>query len=327
MPQTFHPIAFALLATTVLNGCGGGGDEVGALSLTFTPPSIGLAVSGSPRLTTLSNTGALPIEQLTLTADGLPAGTTFFHNCPDRLEPGASCGLELRPGDQPSAAPGDTAARPATVRVSSASAPPAALPVSVITHGSVYQGGYVFAIDDSTPIGGSIGGKVAGLTDLPGQHNWSPALGVVGVGGLDVAGPNSCDGATDGACNTARIVALHGSGTYAAALCTDSTEGGQDDWYLPTLCELGYDLNTSAPGHFCGTPAQPRLAGNIRSNLIDLQPPVGNFDANLRWSSNERAGDPDVWALASSTVLQDPFAGGHKVLAERLVRCVRPLTP
>jgi hypothetical protein len=325
MTQTFHPIAFALLAATVLNGCGGGGDEVGSLS--FTPPAIGLAVSGTPRLATLSNTGALPIAQLTLTPEGLPAGTTLIHNCPDRLEPHASCRLMLLPGDQPSAVPGDDTARPATVRVSSLSAPPAALPVSVVTLGSVYQGGYVFAIDDSTPIGGSIGGKVAGLSDLPGQHHWSPALGAAGVSGLDVAGPNSCDGATDGACNTARIVALHGSGTYAAALCTDSTEGGQDDWYLPTLCELGYDLNTTAPGNFCGTQQQPRLANNIRSNLIDLQPPVGHFDANLRWSSNERAGDPDLWALASSTTTQDAFAGGGKVTAERLVRCVRPLTP
>ncbi|MBA4211699.1 MAG: hypothetical protein C0449_01325 [Polaromonas sp.] len=324
MTQTFHPIAFALLAATVLNGCGGGGDEVGSLS--FTPPAMGLAVSGTPRLATLSNTGALPIAQLTLAPEGLPAGTTLIHNCPDRLEPQASCRLMLLPGDQPSAAPGDAAARPATVRVSSASAPMAALLVSVITHGSVYQGGFVFAIDDSTPIGGSIGGKVAGLSDLPGQHHWSPALGAAGVGGLDVAGPNSCDGATDGACNTARIVALHGSGTYAAALCTDSTEGGHSDWYLPTLCELGYDL-TIAPENFCGTGQQPRLADNIRSNLIDLQSPVGNFDANLRWSSNERAADPDLWALASSTTTQNAFAGGQKVLAERLVRCVRPLTP
>lgn len=68
MTQTFHPIAFALLAATVLNGCGGGGDEVGSLS--FTPPAIGLAVSGTPRLATLSNTGALPIAQLTLTPEG-----------------------------------------------------------------------------------------------------------------------------------------------------------------------------------------------------------------------------------------------------------------
>ena len=72
---------------------------------------------------------------------------------------------------------------------------------------------------------------------------------------------------------------------------------------------------------------QPRLANNLRSNLIVLQPPVGHFDANLRWSSNERAGDPDLWALASSTTTQDAFAGGGKVTAERLVRCVRPLTP
>lgn len=325
MAQAFHPIALVLLAGTALNGCGGGGgDEVDAL--TFSPPALGLAVSGSARLSTLSNTGALPIEQLTLTATGLPNGTTLLHNCPGQLAPQASCTVMLLPGDQPSASPGDNTARPATVRVSSVSVPPATLPVSVVTHGSAYQGGYVFAIDDSTPISGSIGGKVVGLTDLPGLHNWSPAPGVVGVGGGDIAGPDSCDGATDGVCNTARIVALHGSGTYAAALCTDSTEGGQDDWYLPTLCELGYDLNT-APENFCGTQAQPRLADNIRSNLIDLQPPVGNFDVNLRWSSNERAGDPDVWALASSTVQQDAFGGGHKVTAERLVRCVRRLTP
>ena len=176
MSSALRSFAPAALAVTVLGGCGGGSQVPPPA---FSSPSLTLAVSGMPRQVTLSNDSALPIEQLRFTTEGLPGGTSVFHNCPVELKPRASCGLMVVPGSRPSAAPGDVAARPATVRAVSANLPTATLAVAVITHGSVHAGGYVFSIDDSTPITASVGGKVAGLSDLPGLHNWSPAEGAV----------------------------------------------------------------------------------------------------------------------------------------------------
>ncbi len=49
--------------------------------------------------------------------------------------------------------------------------------VVILNYACINQGGYVYAVDDSTPITGSINGKVAALTDqvTPGAPgiNWS----------------------------------------------------------------------------------------------------------------------------------------------------------
>jgi len=49
--------------------------------------------------------------------------------------------------------------------------------------------------------------------------------------------------------NTNKIVAIQGTGTYAAKLCYDLVSGGYSDWYLPSVGELNkLYLNKSAIG-------------------------------------------------------------------------------
>jgi hypothetical protein len=104
----------------------------------------------------------------------------------------------------------------------------------VLTFGSVYQGGFVFSIDDTTPNTANIGGKVVALSDQSSGDIW-------GGFGTDVDASNyenSSSGANDGAANTATIVDALGISTYAAELCVILNSNGYTDWYLPSICEL-----------------------------------------------------------------------------------------
>jgi len=68
--------------------------------------------------------------------------------------------------------------------------------------------------------------------------------------------------------------------------------GGNTDWYLPAICEEGYDGANLSNG--CGTSGSPTLQ-NMQSNLVDIGD-VGNLDF-VYWSSTEYSGDPviDAW--------------------------------
>lgn len=57
------------------------------------------------------------------------------------------------------------------------------------------------------------------------------------------AGGTSITGATglelgNGAVNTAKILAVHGTAAHAASLCANYKGGGKTDWYLPSKKEL-----------------------------------------------------------------------------------------
>jgi len=55
----------------------------------------------------------------------------------------------------------------------------------------------------------------------------------------------------NGQANTTAIVAAQGAGSYAAKLCNDLTEGGYNDWFLPSKDELDkLYLNRDAIGGF-----------------------------------------------------------------------------
>jgi hypothetical protein len=43
---------------------------------------------------------------------------------------------------------------------------------------------------------------------------------------------------TTGEFNTQLIIEAQGSGTYAASICDNATDGGKTDWYLPSIDEL-----------------------------------------------------------------------------------------
>lgn len=235
----------------------------------------------------------------------------------------------------------------------------------------------MFAVDDTTQTTGSIGGKVASLTDESGAIIWS-SNGTAGSVSYDIipwigetsssnttysnaqsvfdttysnagTGPGrfpfppqssfdtTCDGATQGACNSGNILALYNTyitnygGTYilapgqtslnqyAAGLCSALSDG----WYLPAICEMGYGSSE------CGTKLSPTLQ-NMQSNLVD----AGNIggltsggSAGLYWSSTESSGNSqnDAWlqVFASGGGFQNGGDKGNQLG----VRCARALTP
>ena len=55
--------------------------------------------------------------------------------------------------------------KPITLRISGTNSNRLAPTLNVLMYGSVYQGGYIYAVDDTTPCTISIGGKLAALNN------------------------------------------------------------------------------------------------------------------------------------------------------------------
>jgi hypothetical protein len=108
---------------------------------------------------------------------------------------------------------------------------------------------------------------------------------------------------------------------YAAGLCKQAISGSSD-WYLPAICEMGYDTLSQASG--CGTSGAPTLQ-NIQSSLIDssgFSAPAGDY-----WSSTEDSGLPLDYAWGQHFAASGDCnqVGGNKFLLLG-VRCSRALT-
>ncbi len=89
--------------------------------------------------------------------------------------------------------------------------------------GELYGGGVVFHVDETGQHG-----LIVSLNDLSTSAQW-------GLNGTDVT---NCESTTDGASNTAAIVAAGCLSTDAAGLCDAYSAGGFTDWYLPAIFEL-----------------------------------------------------------------------------------------
>lgn len=333
MNRPFQLTAVALSAS-VLAACGGGGGSAErpptAAVLAVSTESLTLVTSGTARRITVSNQGDLPILALEATAAGLPEGSSLEWNCPAELEGGASCDLVITPGAIPTAVPGHPAPAPGTVQVTSSNTPGIDVPVSVLTYGSLHQGGYVFALNDTTASTTSAEGKVLSTADLASWSVWSPTLvAIPGVSDNSAAGPDSCDGAVDGRCNTARILSTYPSAgrDFAAAQCADHRDGGFTDWYLPALCELTYGSSDPANPEqaLCGTPSNPLLADNARSRLYD-QGLFGTASPLWYWSSTQRSLNEASNAAAARFAL-GANAFPLKDATSLPVRCARAISP
>jgi hypothetical protein len=107
-----------------------------------------------------------------------------------------------------------------------------------ITIGSSYGGGIVFYVD-----GTGAHGLIAATSDQSSGIPWNNGSNIL-------IGASS----TDGAVNTAAIIAAQGSGTYAASLAHSYTGGGYTDWYLPSENELNLlTAQASIVGGFLNT--------------------------------------------------------------------------
>ena len=337
------------------------------LSLAETPPNTTLSISLSTlalatqgiltdasgagnqvsraRKLIITNTGAVTAMDVNYTlAPPLPAGTTVSPLSCGNIPAGGTCELTVTPGNTPTAA-ANIAPVPSVLTVQGGNTPTAVSSnIIVLTYGNRYQGGFVFAIDDTTVDTVSIGGKVAALSDqaapFPNGIIWS-SDGMGGtafdaIPGIDetsteavpspaLPNPNpsnfvGCNGATDGLCNVSNTFKQYPTipnNEYAAGLCSATIEGF-NDWYLPAICEMGFGIAQ------CGAQASPTLQ-NMQSNLVD-NGDVGSL-AGFHWSSTVDSYVPqyDAWSQFFATgggssqgdVVKDTPDG---------VRCVRALT-
>ena len=317
--------------------------------------TLALKTSGVARTITFTNTGSSTASSVTYTpSPALPEGTTITPTSCGNIAPTGTCVLTITPGATPSAPAYDTNPTPITLSVQGTNTNTLTPTLNIVTLASVYQSGFIYSIDDSTPATGSIGGKVAAVTDQAAAYSngiiWSSdgsgtTVSNIAIFGISetstIASPNpstgqitgqsACDGRTDGACDTTNIVTYYNANRaaggaaptpltqYASGLCKASI-GGYTDWYLPAICEMGPASNGF--GCVSGTP-------NIVTNLPSLLTSCtgssclsGNY-----WSSTEDSGIPTDYAWD-----QNFASGGGSVQYYDLktltlgVRCSRALT-
>lgn len=327
-------VRYALACVTLsLLACGGNpGREPATLSVSVAelalaarnPAALPTPIPGNPRVLTVTNTSSITAQAVAVDPSVvLPAGTTVTSNCGE-LAPGGRCTVTLTPGTVATTAP-------IALTIRGRNTDTVAPVVQVLAYGSAYQGGYVFALDDTMPHTGSVGGAVAAKRDLAVYVPWS--INSDAIAGVDERSTAPCNGATDGTCNTQTILAHYGASNinpllYAAGQCSAFSDEGYGDWYLPAVCEMGVDENNSSSG--CGSRAAPRQQ-NVFTNLVD-KGDIGRMVGSVYWTSTNSNAAPLADAWAQYFPLAGPGTQSFHVPFDRdgtnlMQRCVRAITP
>ena len=303
----------AVQTCSVTNGAGTlGGSDVSNVALNCVTNTTTLSVSattivpvdGVSAALTVTNTGANPAVNVVATLPGGWTGVTQDASNCAIVAAGDTCTLAFT-SSIPYVAQGTIAVTGDNI----ASPPTFALAFSM-------SGYLVFAV----PTGSTA--LVVGASDAA-TSAWSQ--GSDNVPGITeqstVAGGAACDGASDGACDTAQIVARYGAplSSYAAGDCDGITADNTGavavgTWYLPAICELGgagQDADCAA-----GVP-------NIDTNLLQL-----GFSglSGYYWSSTEVSYFPTSYTFLES------FGGGGSMQYHAAkfynfgVRCARSMT-
>ncbi|HCR5325521.1 TPA: DUF1566 domain-containing protein [Legionella pneumophila] len=289
------------------------------LALSINSPGADPALSGNARIIRIENTGSIPANNVQVSTSGFPAGTSITNNdCTGTLNAGATCDITITPGGTASpdnsanactTSPG-TEPEPTIVTVSADNAPSTNVNVLVLGYGCIYQGGFLFSVDDSTPNTGSISGKVAALTDeeeSPGDFffQWATELN-----------DTAADSITDGLANTNALATPEGQ-YPAAQVCLNKNDQGFTDWFMPAICELGRYVTLGSDAG-CGN-TNPNLYTTLHTNNL------GGFAFDDYRSSSEFSGNP-----TNDACLQIFVGGGQGVVnkvSDLRVRCVRAFTP
>ena len=326
----------------------------------------GTPTSGVARTITVTNTGSNATSNLSISYPAWPSNDTqATSDCGASLAASATCTITITPGsiatsdvnNQPCTT--GTAPVAQTITISADNASTVSTTAVILGYGCIYQGGYVYALDDTTLASTSVGGKVA---TTPDQAN--PSSGIIwssdGTGGTSqiaiygisetstsssanpspntippsedpqpVPGQTACNGNTDGSCDTNNIYVYYqttalnypiNNSLYATGLCKQPISG-HSDWYLPAICEMGYGISTPCGGDGAGAHPPPTLQ-NMQSNLVEtLNILSGNY-----WSSTEASGNPvsGAWIQTFSMNGATQFAF-YKIFTYG-VRCSRALT-
>ena len=315
----------------------------------------GTPASGTARTLTVSNTGSYTATNFSLTYPTWPSGTIAISDCGSSLAPASSCTITITPGNtatsdgtNPCTTTG-TAPIPQDISINADNASTVSSSVLILGYGCIYQGGYVYALDDTTATSTSVGGNVAATSDQatpfsPGiiwSSNGSGGASFIAIYGISetstilspnpssgqVSGQTACNGNTDGLCDSNNIFIYYennatghpiNTSSYAAGLCKQ-TISTYADWYLPAICELGY---SNGPSNGCGTSGTPTLQ-NMQSNLVDNL----NLLSSSYWSATEYSSLPNIQAWIETFATGGASNQSAAVKGGALgVRCSRALT-
>ena len=286
-----------------------------ALSVNCPAPSASCtfsnaALTGTPRTITITNTSSNTAINVTYSTTLLPSGTSISPaNC-GNIAAGNTCILTITPGQTASTTE-------TTLSVSGTNTNTVAPTLNILTYGSIYQGGYLFSMDDTTSTTGSAGGKILSLNDQSSGTAWDP--GCPGSCTTSINANSSTDGLTNSINAYNALSLTHPANTYAVGLCLNVLIDDYNDWYLPAICEMGYDSSSSQP---CGDVTNPTLQ-NIQSNLVDngILPLVDSY-----WSSTQTFSvDPNIYATYNDFGAGGTQHGDFKEISF-FVRCIRQLS-
>lgn len=350
--QCYQPSEANRLSVTLSQGPALLNASVADLALSVT----GLSVpSGSPRIITITNNGGFPATNLTMNYPTWPTGTTVdaSSTCVNggTLVAGGSCTIVIKPGaSSTSNCTTGILPTPDVITVSANNSAPISINALVLAYGCQYQGGFLYAVDDTTPSSGSIGGKVATLVNQALVMIWSAnnsgsydnGVSIFGISEISTvsspdpnggqeAGQLPCDGNLDGSCDSNNIVTYYSSinlSYYAAGFCK-ATINTYSDWYLPAICELDSINNSS----ICPNGTQNMLGG-LPFLIGDQGAPTPSTSCSfgsgclvgIYWSSTQDSSSPQTAAWAESFDNGGSFAaaaGKGDILS---VRCSRAVT-
>ena len=280
---------------------------------------LGTPTSGVARSITVRNDGSFPASNLSINYPTWPSGTTANSNCTSTLEAGDICTITISPsftatsnqqGAPCTTGPTVPIAQSITISASNVTTS-ASTDVVILGYGCIYQGGYVYALDDTTSTSNSVGGKVVALSSLlpPPTRPWTSP-----------SSANITTSITNGAQNTSTIVSdssCTSFSTCAASACHNYSVVDYTDWYLPAICELGY-FTTGPTNSSCGTSSAPTLQ-NFQSAIVDTFSILGGS----YWSSTQLSPLFAWTQQANGTPIQVSF---NKVTISRAVLCSRSLT-
>ena len=303
--------------TSIFVNCSSTGDTMLCvnptdLTLSVRDPELNPALTGKVRKIKITNIGTTTAINVAHTASPLlPTGSKIMPITCGNIEPLQTCELSIIPGPIPSAAPYDVSPTPISLTIVGNNTNTLTPTINILTYGSVYESGFVFSIDDTTPSTDSVAGKIAALSDqdaaslegiswIPNQmeDNVPPTALSHDPATVSLASSPTivaCNVATDGACNTDHIVFYYSkliknltshpqtqvaqqegaqvkalgttqevpryaldyghelgkqllqtnetlNSSYAAQHCKLKMEG-LGSWYLPSICEMGPDLD------------------------------------------------------------------------------------
>lgn len=301
------------------------------------------ALTGNQRYITVQNTSATQTTPtLTTTAAGFPTGTSITADTcnGNTLAPLATCYITVSPNQVASSdCTNGSQATPGTITISTGSGS-AVADIYVLSYGCIYQGGFIYSIDDNYtdyPEAGSIGGSTAAVYDsVSGQSGTFdvPNWGGTGIDVGSITYDTNSTGANNGKTNTTTITNVLGcSGSnatdIAACVCGYlSVDSAGDlnctspstcyvDWYLPAICQLGQATCAGCACTSGSTNMTDQLYNTIGANFVTTN--------SYYWSSSENPNNPANYA--DYAVIADNNQSYTPKYFKIGIRCGRNLTP